>query len=374
MGARLRALIASPRGTSLLIGVLVVLGVVGYVFVLAQPHRPAIIRPPHHEGPVNPPAEMGLSGENGTLLTPAQAETIVRTWWRVAETALAQNDAAVTDLVETGPAAEYNDAVTADNLVRGGNLRTARPLQALEVRVPALRQYPGYFFAEVLTSTYATATADNAHRAPYQEYVVFVRPSADATWKVALNTGGNAGAWPPFPPTYDQGTEYNALPSGQFVVDPAAVPATVASYRTDYVRNAGRPRLTGLFFEKGYWADTALRQLVDGVRVASQKSWVEHWTFSADSARDGFYQFATGDGDNLVCFVNRYRRSVAGLGVKVQQDADRDNWGSWLKPGNYAEVDVSGLQQSCVLDPKQGTTRLQLYGGNGGIVGVTGVN
>ena len=339
---------------------------------LTRSERPAIVRPPHHSGPVQPPAEMLAAAGNQTLITPRQAEAVVRAWWAVAEPALAQNDTLATDAVETGPAAEYNDAVTQDNLVRGGNLRTARSLQAVEVSVPALRQYPGYFFASALTSTYASASSSAEARVPYQEFLVFVRPSAAEPWKLALQTGGNGGAWPPFPPASDQGTEYDQQPTDHYLLDPTTVPGFVANYRTRYIANGRRQQVSNAVVDSGFWADTQLQQVLGGIRNSSSQSMVERWTYAADVARDGFYQFATISGGNLVCFVNRYQRQLSGLGRTINQDRARDSWGSWLAPGDYRSITLDGLQQTCALDPRSGAGLVKLYGGNGGTVGATG--
>jgi hypothetical protein len=351
------------------------LGVVVAAIVVAAQiglfHHRSIIRPPAHTGAIKLPAALTATGPEGAVISPDQARALVRAWWPMEEQALAQNDSAVIDAIETGPAAEFNDAVTKDNLVRGGNLRQARPLQDVQVRVPAVAQYPGYFFAEVLTTTFATAGADEGHTIPYQEFLVFVRPDAGTAWKAALDTGGDAGHWPPFSPVYAGGTVYEDTPTGHYLYEPQRLPQFFAMLSSRYLMDGRPPQVMGLF-KPGYWTrqqfEDTLKQIADEQRA----DLIDRWSLSADTNRDGFYQFAVDGSADLVCFTIRYDRMVTHVGGLVQQDDQQDSWGGWLKPGRYRTIEIRGLRQTCALDPPIERGRIEVFGGNGGIVDVVG--
>jgi hypothetical protein len=335
-------------------------------------HFRNIIRPPAHNGPIKVPGAFTVTGPEGAVISPDQARALVRAWWPMEEQALAQNDSAVIDAIETGPAAEYNDAVTRDNLVRGGNLRQARQLVDVQVRVPAIAQYPGYFFAEVLTTTFATADAVEGHAIPYQEFLVFVRPGASTPWKVALDTGGNAGSWPPFSPVYAGGTQYEDTPTGQYLYDPLRLPQFFATLSSRYLRGGRPPQVMSSIFQPGYWTSQVFEDTLKHTAGEQRLDLIDKWSFSADAKRDGFYQFAVAGDSNLVCFTLRYLRRVTHLGGLVVQDDQQDNWGGWLKPGRYRTIEIQGLRQTCALDPPSQRGQIQVFGGNGGVVDVKG--
>lgn len=133
------------------------------------------------------PADLYLGG-SFPAVTPSQARRIVTAWWPLHESGLVRNDIALTDALEAGPAREYDDAVSHDNLVRGGNLRVVRPDADLQVLVPWTPQLPASFLAEVKTTVYGT-TSDFPPDTPYTEILVFSRQNQRSPWTVMLRTG-----------------------------------------------------------------------------------------------------------------------------------------------------------------------------------------
>jgi len=82
------------------------------------------------------PADLYLGG-SFPAVTPSQAKRIVTAWWPLHESALAGNDIALTDALEGGSSREYDDAVSRDNIARGGNLRVVRLQSRAALRCPA---------------------------------------------------------------------------------------------------------------------------------------------------------------------------------------------------------------------------------------------
>lgn len=333
---------------------------------LFAPRRTVIHPPPHPHGFGVPASLKVTNGPGDVLITPEQAAAAVRAWWPLEEQALAQNDVTATDALTIGPAQTLDDGVSADNLARGGNLRRARPLQDLKVLVPERAAYPGYFLAEVLTTTYGDPPQ------AWQELLVFVRPQAGVAWKVALDTG-LAGKWPAFTAAPAAETGYAAQPEGEFAYPPERVPQLLADYDQAYVERGRASALSAAYLEPGYWTTTELRSEFEDVVNLREQDIVESWQYSVAPEQDGLYQFAVARGAEvhaLVCFNLRYRRELAGLGRTIKQDGARDNWGGWLAPGQYSSISLAGIRQTCVLDPPQG--RLGQVAANGGLVSAAG--
>ncbi len=174
---------------------------------------------------------MRATNPSGPVITPEQAEAVVRAFWPLQELALSSNDRRLTDMVESGPAAEFDDAVSVDNLQRLHlpNLRVVRPLNGVEVFVPLQSSFPATFLAEVLTTVFGTSPEGDPPGTPSVEVLVFQRPDAATPWRVALRTFG---------PTRMGvirrllGASYlGTAPNSYFLaVDPKTVPTLLASY------------------------------------------------------------------------------------------------------------------------------------------------
>lgn len=350
----------------MLLVVIVLVAVAGWVVASGVlVFRPAVVRPPAHSGPITVPDALRAGGTGGIAITPPQAQEVVRAWWPMRETALATNDVAVTDAIETGPAAEYDDAVSRDNLVRGGDLRKERSVLDARVTVPVQSTLPAYFLVQVLTTTYASADQQTG-QVRFEEFLVFVRPDHDTPWKVALSTGA-APQWPPLGPVLASGTAYADSPTGSYSMNPTTLPANLAQFKQAYVANTTSSRIAATFFARNYWTDTSMAEVVAHIRQERSRDLVERRTYSANIDADGFYQFSVSDGSVLVCFVLRHTRTIDALTGSIEQDRYQDNYGSWVAPGRYQQVVLNGLEQTCVNDPGQ-AGQSTVYGGNGGLV------
>lgn len=318
------------------------------------------------------PADLYLGGPFPAV-TPSQARRIVTAWWPLHESALAGNDIALTDALEGGPAREYDDAVSHDNIARGGNLRVVRQHAQLQVLVPWTAQLPASFLAEVNTTVYGT-TSDYPQGTPYTEILVFSRQDDRSPWTVKLRTGHtnpNFDDITPFP----QGDEVfdNAAPVPGWIA-PKDVPGRLANYWT-YCYQHGPPSKPP--FVEGYWTtqrcpmleSTRFNVLSEGISTSGN--------YYADISRDGFWQFNVYSGWDFACFTVRLDQHLKPITGLLSQDASRNNYGGWLAPGRYSEITSSSLHQSCALIPPTaaGTPQfpgIGIVGGEGGIVAVSG--
>ncbi len=318
------------------------------------------------------PADLYLGG-SFPAVTPSQARRIVTAWWPLHESGLVRNDIALTDALEAGPAREYDDAVSRDNLVRGGNLRVVRQDADLQVLVPWTPQLPASFLAEVKTTVYGT-TSDFPPDTAYTEILVFSRQNQRSPWTVMLRTGhtnANFDDITPFP----QGDEVfdSAAPIPGWI-SPKDVPGRLAAYWTYCYQHGPSPTTP---FVQGYWTTQRCPTLQSN-RLAAQNDGVRTGgNYYADLSRDGFWEFNVYGGWDFACFTVRLDQHLTPVTGLLFQNASHNNYGGWLAPGKYSEIATRWLHQSCALIPPTpaGTTQfpgIGIVGGEGGIVAVTG--
>lgn len=297
--------------------------------------------------PVDLPAVMSVTNTSGSVITPQQAEAVVRAFWPLNERAKATNDQRLTDMLESGPAAEFDDAVSRDNVHRPHlpNLRVVRPLNGLEVFVPLQTSFPAYFLADVLTTVYGTSPEGDPPGTATVDVFVFVRLNAGTTWHAALRTFGptrlgvitNPSA-PPYLP---------ALPASHtLTVNPKTVPALLAAYWQQYYISGAAP---ASIFAPGRWTTEKMQRLLKEVRQFAQDTGIREQTeYFVDLKRDGLYEFAVNGGYDLTCFTVRYSTVQTRPGGRLlHQDPARDNYGGSLAPGDYQRITTSGLRQTC---------------------------
>lgn len=318
------------------------------------------------------PPDLYLGGPFPAV-TPSQARRIVSAWWPLHESALAGNDIALTDALEGGAAGTYDDAVSRDNMVRGGNLRVVRQHADLQVLVPWTPQLPASFLAEVNTTVYGT-TSDYPPGTPYTEILVFSRQNDKSPWTVLLRTGHTN-------PNFD---DITAFPQGDEVFDsappipgwisPKDLPGRLAAYWS-YCYQYGPPSKPP--FVQGYWTTQRCPTLQSNRLTALSEGIKTSGNYYADLSRDGFWEFNVYGGWDLACFTVRLDQHLTPISGLLFQEDSRNNYGGWLAPGRYSEITSSSLHQSCALIPptSAGTPLfpgIGIVGGEGGIVAVTG--
>jgi hypothetical protein len=297
--------------------------------------------------PVELPAVMSVTNPTGPVITPQQAGAIVRAFWPLNERAKATNDQRLTDMLESGPAAEFDDAVSLDNLQRPHlpNLRVVRPLNGLEVFVPLQASFPAYFLADVLTTVYGTSPEGDPPGTVSVEVYVFVRPDAGHPWRAGLRTFG-----PTRLGVITNPREPSYLPtltaSRNLTVDPRTVPALLAAYWQQYYITGAPP---ASIFAPGRWTTEKMQALLKTMRQFAADTGIKERTeYFADPRRDGLYEFAVNGGWDLTCFTVRYATVQTRPGGRaLHQDPGRDNYGGWLAPGDYQQITTTGLRQTC---------------------------
>jgi hypothetical protein len=378
-------------GIAALTTVLLVLGSVGAVAALSLHSRFAQIGssrttsqcPAQTKRPAGLPGELFTGSSTGPVITPFDAKRVVTSFWPVEETALATDDRNTTDLIESGPAGEYADAISCEDLILGvQSIRTVRPLESVNVFVQRQVKYPAYFLAEVGTTVYGRSPINAPGTnpppgTPYMDYMVFVKGDAHSQWKVAIDTG-YAGAWGVDAqvledPTASSAPLFEAAPPHPGWIDPLTVPEELANYWQHWVTSGGPPPDNK--FAAGGWTSERGADLQQGHAADLAKGVVHHTHYFEDMTRDGAYQFAVDDGVDLECFAVRYSDplTAAATGARLLQDPRRENFGALLPPGQYSTIVESGFHQSCALIPPSRTQPLLPSVGPGiGIVGGQG--
>lgn len=340
--------------------------------------------------PATLPPELFTSNDSEPVINPFQAKRVATAFWPIEEKALATNDRATTDLIEGGPAAEYADAISCEDIIlRIQSIRTVRPLESINVYVPRQMAYPAHFLAEVGTTVYGRSPINAPNTAPppgtpEMEYLVFVKSDAHSAWKVVIDTG-YAGAWGADAETLEDpnaksGPLFEAAPPRPNWIDPTTVPQDLAAYWQHWVTVGGPPPDDR--FAAGTWTTIQGAYLQQGHMIDLAKGVVHHTRYFVNLTRDGVYQFAVDDGVDLECFAVRYTDplTAVGTGANLIQDPRRENFGALLPPGQYSTIVESGLHQSCALIPPSPSQPLVpsvgpgigVVGGQGGDTGLTG--
>ncbi len=321
------------------------------------------------------PAAMRATNPGGPVITPEQAEAVVRAYWSLNELALSTNDPRLTDMVEGGPAAEFDDAVSVDNLQRSHlpNLRVVRPLLGVQVFVPLQNFFPATFLAEAFTMVYGTSPEGDRPGTPSIEVLVFQRPDAATPWRVALRTFGptRIGVI-----TRPPGASYlgPAPGSRDLAVDPKTVPALLAAYWQEYWDTGAPPQS---ILAPGRWTTEKMQALVKEARQFAAATGIsEQGKYSVDLHRDGLYEFAANGSWDLACFTVRYSSvQTPPSGHILRQDQARDHCGGLLPPGDYLQITWVGLRQTCARVPPAGHQGegVLIMGHEGGTVSTTGI-
>lgn len=326
------------------------------------------------------PPELFLSNSSGPIVDSVIAARVVGAFWPIEEKALANDDRATTNLIESGPAAEYANAISCEDQILGvQSLRTVRPANAFFVYVSRQTVYPVRFLAEVDTTVYGKSPYNAPGTNPpagtkFVEYLVFVKVAAQSAWKVVIDTGW-AGGWSTDQPTWESpqatsGPPFNAPPPRPSWIDPRTVPQALASYWQHWV-TTGNPAAEPQFVP-GYWTSVHGAELKKNHQEELTRGVVDHTEYFVELDKDGTYQFAVYSGVDMECFTVRYRATLTAVhdGDKLHQNTRRDNYTVLLAPGQYSTIVASGLHQSCAMiapSPNQ-----PLYAGLGPGIGIVG--
>lgn len=309
--------------------------------------------PPVLGEPIELPSVLTAANATGPVVTPDQADSIVRAWWPANEDALERNNMVATDQLESGGFQQYTDGQTLDLVGRKLEWRTVRPLLDLRLFVPRQVAYPADFLAILETTPYADDHSQPAGT-KVVEFLVFERKSASDSWKGTLETDAYLDHWPPSVfPTTAAGSPYEATARGPFSVAPKDLPSALASYWTAAYRSgtvpSDSPFANATFVNLS--ADAIYR---DRLAWESRTGLVGDATYSVDPS-DPIFQFSVNDSWDAVCFTVRMQSTTKHAGDgPLHQDPARENYGGRLPPGQYRAILAYGLHQTCVYVPPAG--------------------
>ncbi|MGH9280396.1 MAG: hypothetical protein ACRD12_20145 [Acidimicrobiales bacterium] len=211
---------------------LVLLLVAGAVGLAFRPMTPQV------RVPRAVPAAAFAGNDGGPVITPDQAQEVVRAVWPVRQQALREGDTGLLEKLETG------SALAGDRqAARVGGLRHQfADTGTVRVSVPRQDAYPARFLAEVRIEP----------DGPYVELMVFVRTDPSEPWKIALDSGFDPrileGAMWPDPAVDPDGFNVVGVNDG---VDPARPHAELARYWQGWVDEGTPP--AGAPFAAGAW-------------------------------------------------------------------------------------------------------------------------
>src|SRR5712691_6960467 len=265
------------------------------------------------------PAALFLGNTPGPVITPQQASRVATAFWPIEEKALAADDRTTTNLIESGPAAEYANAVSCEDILSNHSTRTVRRLQSVNVYVPRQMGYPARFLAEVGTKVYATGPINAPGAAPppgtpWIDYLVFTRVDESHPWQVVIDTGYSGGVSVDALTPEDASVTpvFDAPPPRPDWIDPSSVPQLLADYWQHWATIGGPPPVDQ--FTSGFWTTARGAYLQQTKPIDLAKGVVHNNVrYFVDLARDGTYEFAVDNGVDLVCFTVRYEDHLTGV-------------------------------------------------------------
>lgn len=299
----------------------------------------------HPKAAALPPAlRLGPAAADGTLISPGQASRILQAFWPLREKAMTDISPATIAELDTGPAAIADRSRTLCGCLR----RTSpAPYSAAEVVVPRQHTYPAYFMAEAITVA-------GQPLGPWQERMVFVRASADASWTLMLDTGSTPDV--PGPGHLDalqvDAQGYSAPVSRAQARVAAQLPTRLASYWTQAKLTGSQPPLG--WFQPGSWTTQEAAALGAHPEGTEQFNGLTgHFRFVADDAVPVFALREAGQ--ILACGAlsidQIYTPGPAGA---PHQGADLEPYGAGLAPGTYRSVDRHQVSETCFRIPPDG--------------------
>jgi hypothetical protein len=318
---------------------------------------------PRHQGPVVLPAALTAPApRSGPLVTPTTARTVAAAAWQFRDRAIANHDLAALRAIDAEPAA----AVDAGALEAGDPPNRPDPvpgdLHDLTAFVPRQASWPARILAEAVTRS-----ADDR---PALEVMVLTRGSANAHWRVALDTMviGSATYVPRVDPPILDAAGYDLVPAPDWIAPSEVVPS-LARYWQSW-RDTGRPPATGPAFADGYWTNgygATIANLQD--RRDPHNDLRAHVVYGDRPApRDEVWTFGVFGTWLLVCSPLHEAKTWTG---PAHQDANRQKWGAGLAPGVYRTITGEFVREVCADVPaKRGG--IVVFGADAWGVGLTG--
>jgi hypothetical protein len=283
------------------------------------------------------PAAVAAGGPS--VITPAQAEVVVRTFWPVHEHAIVTRDVAALRKLETGAAAAYEPGAVMCGCL---NWRIARRLVQTALFVPRQPTYPAHFMAEALSYR---------NGEPWIEIYVFTKQNAAAPWLVALNSGMVPAAGREvrmgIPDTDAEG--YLLPVSAAQSARAATLPQRTAQLWQDAKETGVVPAHPDLV--TGGLGDRRLAEIAAHRQGTAQANGVPGtFRFFVDRS-DPLWEF-NDEGNDIACrAVRETAVYTAPRGYVITQPKDRSGWGATLPPGRYPKVSSAGAWQTCFIIP-----------------------
>lgn len=287
------------------------------------------------------------AGPAAGIVTPAQAQQVVRDYWRLNEQANIGSDPAAWGQIEGG-LLQQADVADTDAARKLGLARLAapRPLRRVSVYVPRQRSYPAEFVA--LIETVDTDQGGQPTSTPLGFYDHFVRqPGAGGRWiadfaatadlarpmRFALDGDGYAGSLAP--------------QASGYVAQPAALGDVYAAYLSSGVAS-GTPH--GPFV-----AGSRTTDAVRGARAYQERMTRQGYRISLDYSPPPYvHAYRGADGSAIVLFALQLTNTVQlqDPTTCIVQPADNLRlWGSLVAPGSYSVVASEDLYQLIAIDP-----------------------
>jgi hypothetical protein len=299
-------------------------------------------------------AGCSLSGQKPGLITPAQANGIVKTFWSENNKALQSSDPKVWTTLESGLQEQNDEANTAARVATNRPALQPAPVSNIQVYVSRQTSYPAFF-----TASAKTVTHDSGGRitsTPDVEILDFSKPGSSDRWKLinSVSLGTN-----PLPQFQFDSDGYVVAPGN--VGAPSMKPARVSSAWADYVNGviAGKP-------EPGIFAPGDMTTtFASDLKTAATPGPDEHVHVEA-FPEEGYQSQTLSDGRPFVFFTDTYDvRHEALVGFCTQQGANRQNWGGLVAPGHYSVIDFKAAVFALALVPLKGTKQKVLVYGYG---------
>jgi hypothetical protein len=284
------------------------------------------------------------------VTTPAKAVAVARDYWKTNEQATMRRDAELFARIHTGLILEADRAwvIAQQNLNRPA-LAAPRPLRQVTAYVPRQRGFPAEFIALIET----VQVDDSGHPSNAQNsfYDHFVRPAADAGWKVDFTTADvNPGR--PLKFALDRDGYATALPvdASEFVLPPNRVGAALATYLDTGVKSGTG---TGPFASGPMTTESVKLQREHDSYMTGQ-GYIEATEFKV---LPYLHAYRSADGGAIVLFALRpYNRVTTPPDHCIIQPAQpaKRQWGGLVPPGTFSAVFIENLLQLAATDPPAG--------------------
>jgi hypothetical protein len=351
---------------------LVAAAVAGVVLLVGGSHDGSSAgraKPPNLNVIVGTPSTTAIAGP--PLVNEQDAKAVVAQMWPEREQALARDDVAATDRIESGVAREADDGASRDDrlLPPGTGIRRVRTYSAVQILLPEKPAYPTSFLAEVATTKYTndcckpSATGD-----PWVEMLVFTKQNSGAPWKISFVSGFDGGASLFLTPGL-------SIPSGDFYAD---TPANLATYWQYWADHGTAPANSS--YAPGYWTTEHGAGLAAAAAGGVFRCDCAVSSRFTESLKDTIWSFEgrppTTNGPLLLavplaCYTVRHTTTVdARPNEMIVQDQTRQAWGGWLQPGLYRSLKYRSVDMMCAM--QVGPGQIGVFAGGGGFTDLTG--